>query len=118
MDLKLLLQKQGLSVRQLAFELEVPLKTVQDWVYRGVVPSPANQAKLDEVVVCTHHWVIETPAGPVSIGRCRLCGEEREFNNSIGFTASFWATRPPVYLKVPQSEVEGDGLTGQIMEKS
>jgi len=32
MDLKLLLQQQGLSVRQLAFELEVPLKTVQDWV--------------------------------------------------------------------------------------
>ena len=50
MNVKLLLQQQGLSVRQLAAELEVPLKTVQDWVYRGVVPSPANQAKLDEVV--------------------------------------------------------------------
>ncbi len=46
MNLKSLLQQQGLSVRQLAAELEVPLKTVQDWVYRGVVPSPANQAKL------------------------------------------------------------------------
>ena len=118
MDLRLLLQQQGLSVRQLAFVLEVPLKTVQDWVYRGVVPSPANQAKLDEVVVCKHHWVIETAAGPVSIGTCRLCGEEREFNNSIGFTASLWATRPPVYPKGPQSEVESDGLTGQIVEKS
>ncbi len=107
MDLKLLLQKQGLSVRQLAFELEVPLKTVQDWVYRGVVPSPANQAKLDEVVVCTHHWVIETPHGPpVSIGRCRVCGEEREFKNSM-VTESIW-TRPQVYPKAPQSEVEDD----------
>ncbi len=79
MNVKLLLQ----SVRQLAFELEVPLKTVQDWVYRGVVPSPANQAKLDEVVPCPHHWIIETPDGPASTGRCRLCGEEREFRNSI-----------------------------------
>ncbi len=108
MNLRLLLQQQGLSVRQLAFELEVPLKTVQDWVYRGVVPSPANQAKLDEVVACKHHWIIETAAGPVSIGRCRLCAEEREFNNSLGFMASSWTTRPQVYPKVPQSEVEDD----------
>ncbi len=82
MNLRLLLQQRGLSVRQLALELEVPLKTVQDWVYRGVVPSPANQEKLDEVVTCTHHWVIDTPEGPFSKGRCRLCGEEREFSNS------------------------------------
>ena len=93
MNVKLLLQQQGLSVRQLAIELEVPLKTVQDWVYRGVVPSPANQAKLDEVVVCTHHWVIETSNGPISIGRCRLCGEEREFNNSTEYHAGGWTTR-------------------------
>ncbi len=32
---------------------------------------------------CPHHWIIETPEGPVSMGRCRLCGEEREFNNSV-----------------------------------
>ena len=116
MNVKLLLQQQGLSVRQLAAELEVPLKTVQDWVYRGVVPSPANQAKLDEVVVCTHHWVIQTLDGPVSIGRCKVCGEERQFNNSTE-TATSWA-RPQVYPKAPQSEVEGDGLTGQIMESN
>ena len=84
MNVKLLLQRQGLSVRQLAAELEVPLKTVQDWVYRGVVPSPANQAKLDEVVPCPHHWIIETPDGPISTGRCRMCGEEREFAHGAG----------------------------------
>ncbi len=83
MNVRSLLQQQRLSVRQLAIELEVPLKTVQDWVYRGVVPSPANQAKLDEVVPCPHHWIIGAPGGPVSIGRCRICGEEREFNNSV-----------------------------------
>ena len=92
MNMKLLLQQQGLSVRQLAAELEVPLKTVQDWVYRGVVPSPANQAKLDEVVVCTHHWIIETSYGPVSEGKCRICGEEREFSNSAD-TYGGWTHR-------------------------
>ncbi len=45
MNLRLQLQLQGLSERQLAIELEVPLKTVQDWVYRDVVPSPANQVQ-------------------------------------------------------------------------
>ena len=92
MDLRLRLQQQGLSVRELALQLEVPLKTVQDWVYRGVVPSPANQEKLDEVVPCPHHWVIEKANGPVSKGRCRLCGEEREFSNSVE-TGGGWTSR-------------------------
>ena len=92
MNVKSLLQQQGLSVRQLAAELEVPLKTVEDWVYRGVVPSPANQAKLDDLVDCMHHWVIATPDGPVSKGTCRVCGEEREFSNSVD-TYGGWTPR-------------------------
>jgi hypothetical protein len=35
-----------------------------------------------EVDGCRHHWVIETPRGALSNGRCKLCGEEREFRNS------------------------------------
>ena len=31
---------------------------------------------------CSHHWKIEKANGPVSKGRCRLCGEEREFSNT------------------------------------
>ena len=42
MDLKTWLDDQGLTVRVLAQELAVPLKTAQDWVYRGAVPSAAN----------------------------------------------------------------------------
>jgi hypothetical protein len=34
------------------------------------------------VVTCQHHWVIETPRGAMSEGRCKRCGEEREFRNS------------------------------------
>ena len=31
---------------------------------------------------CRHYWVIEAADGPVSMGVCRFCGEEREFQNS------------------------------------
>jgi hypothetical protein len=32
--------------------------------------------------VCRHHWVIDTPNGAVSGGRCKRCGAAREFRNS------------------------------------
>ncbi len=32
--------------------------------------------------VCCHHWVIETPNGALSGGRCKRCGQERMFRNS------------------------------------
>ena len=32
--------------------------------------------------VCRHHWVIETPNGSVSSGRCKRCGVGREFRIS------------------------------------
>ena len=41
------------------------------------------EPEVQELPVCQHHWVIERPAGPVSKGMCRLCGEEREFRNYI-----------------------------------
>ena len=44
MNLRLLLQQEGLSVRQHRYPIGGPLKTVQDWVYRGVVSSPAARA--------------------------------------------------------------------------
>lgn len=34
----------------------------------------------------THHWVIEPPSGPTSIGRCR-CGLSKEFEN-VGLSKS------------------------------
>lgn len=32
--------------------------------------------------LCRHHWVIETPNGAVSSGRCKRCGVGKEFRNS------------------------------------
>ena len=31
---------------------------------------------------CQHHWAIASPRGAMSGGRCKRCGEEREFRNS------------------------------------
>ena len=93
-DLKSWLNQQALSVREFALELGVPLKTVQDWIYRGTAPSPENQKKLDEFIVCAHHWVIDTPSGPVSQGTCNMCGEVREFNNST--ETGIWRTQAQI----------------------
>lgn len=32
--------------------------------------------------ICRHHWVIDTPNGAVSGGRCKRCGISKEFRNS------------------------------------
>lgn len=32
---------------------------------------------------CLHRWRIPTPDGPTSLATCNLCGERREFRNSI-----------------------------------
>jgi hypothetical protein len=37
---------------------------------------------------CQHHWIIETPSGPVSRGVCKLCGEQRAFKNYLD--APYW----------------------------
>jgi len=50
---------------------------MQDRRSSTVVQEPAAQP------TCRHHWVIESPAGPVSNGVCRLCGEKREFKNYL-----------------------------------
>jgi hypothetical protein len=36
---------------------------------------------------CAHHWVIEPPNGAVSSGKCRLCGEKRDFRNSYEYSS-------------------------------
>ena len=83
MNLKLRLHQRGISVRKLATESGVLLKTVQDWVYRGVVPSPSNQQKLDALMACRHHRIIDAANGHTSRGLCRICTEVREFENSL-----------------------------------
>ncbi len=88
LELKPWLAVNELTVRDFALGLDVPLKTAQDWVYRGGVPSAENQEKLTEYLHehCAHHWVIAVPNGPVSEGVCQRCGHVRQFNNSAEYT--------------------------------
>ena len=39
-----------------------------------------------EMPQCRHHWVIESPHGATSLGRCKRCREVREFRNSAADT--------------------------------
>ena len=84
MDLKTWLRGQGLTIRELALDVDVPLKTAQDWVYRGVDPSVENQDRIAKYMTshCAHYWVIAVPDGPISEGVCQRCGHLRDFQNS------------------------------------
>ena len=95
MNLRLWLSEQGLSVRELAVQLEVAPKTVEDWVYERGGPSRGNAERLTDFIAsnCAHHWMIESPNGPLSEGVCQRCGEKREFTNSAEST-SMWTYRP------------------------
>lgn len=45
--------------------------------------AAVNQAsEAAAVTACRHHWLIESPHGPTSLGRCKLCGAQKEFRNS------------------------------------
>lgn len=39
-------------------------------------------------VICHHHWIIDMPSGRLSQGQCKLCGDTKEFMNSI--EGGFW----------------------------
>ncbi|MFL2664748.1 MAG: hypothetical protein ACJ0G8_02145 [Dehalococcoidia bacterium] len=40
------------------------------------------------------HWVIEPPNGKLSIGKCKKCGIEKEFENSFEYS-SWYGTKSP-----------------------
>ena len=42
---------------------------------------------------CTHHWLIAEADGPTSPGKCKHCGEEREFKNVSDSTLG-WRGNP------------------------
>ena len=65
--------------------------------------SPSSSAKKKPAVTeqpeaksdgCVHHWVIDPPNGAVSKGRCKACGEEKEFRNSFEYS-SWYGNKSP-----------------------
>ena len=69
--------------------------------------------EIQEEPTCQHHWVIDRPSGPLSKGVCRLCGENREFqnyvegsswsNNDISLEQLSGSTRIPAGIDVSSS---------------
>ena len=57
----------------------------------NVIESPQTTVETveqveQEVPTCRHHWLIESPHGATSFGRCKICGELKEFRNSAADT--------------------------------
>jgi hypothetical protein len=38
---------------------------------------------------CSHYWIIDSPNGPTSVGRCKYCGAVKEFDNYLPYSS--WA---------------------------
>lgn len=49
------------------------------------MPSKRRELNVQTAVVsdCRHHWIIDSSQQLESKGRCRLCGEERTFQNKM-----------------------------------
>lgn len=39
---------------------------------------------------CSHHYVIEIPNGPFSLGECKKCGNQREYRNAHSSDIEGW----------------------------
>ncbi|GEM_PF-3008923 len=66
-----------------------------------------QQAKTTSAVLlgCAHHWILETPKGPVSAGVCKKCGEQKEFRNYLEGTS--WDREiPGLKFEIPPAVVE------------
>jgi hypothetical protein len=48
--------------------------------------SPVVEREETQAIQCRHHWVIESPHGATSLGKCKKCAEVREFRNSASDT--------------------------------
>ncbi len=66
-----------------AARMGITPKAVRNRLGRGTLDGTKQDGRWYVALgPCTHHWMIETSYGPTSKGVCRLCGEEREFDNS------------------------------------
>ncbi len=40
---------------------------------------------LQVVDSCVHHWILDPPRGELTFGRCKKCGEERQFTGETSY---------------------------------
>ena len=43
--------------------------------------------QMSEKPQCKYHWIIETPKGESSKGRCKNCGDEKMFRNYAWYSS-------------------------------
>jgi hypothetical protein len=58
---------------------------------------------------CHHFWVIDVANGPSSLGKCKICGEKKEFLNAFPtFNPLRKNTNPLALPRIPKVEMEKD----------
>jgi hypothetical protein len=56
---------------------------------------------------CHHFWVIDVANGPSSLGKCRVCGEKREFLNAFPTFNPLRKNANPLALpRIPKVEMD------------
>lgn len=50
-------------------------------IEKFVVTNVNIRSFCDPILKISHYWLIPEPNGPSSLGKCKKCGEEREFLN-------------------------------------
>lgn len=73
-----------------------------------------------QTVECVHYWIIDVPSGPVSGGKCRLCGESKDFRNSLE-SAPSWdddrgASQASAAVRSSLSQIGGAGTNSDEEE--
>jgi hypothetical protein len=63
-------------------EREKTAKTYEKRSAKRPTAVPVAETQAVEAPTCAHHWVIASPNGELSLGRCKVCGAEKEFPNS------------------------------------
>ena len=63
-------------------EKEKTVKAVEKKTSQQAVAVAVADTEAVAAPTCAHHWVIASPAGEMSTGRCKVCGAEKEFPNS------------------------------------
>jgi len=62
-----------------------------------------------EEQACHHYWVIEVANGPKSLGRCKNCGETKEFFNAFpDFNPMRRKSSPLDLPRLPEVEMNKD----------
>tara|TARA_Y100000310_G_C20660672_1_gene804553 strand:+ start:1830 stop:2243 length:414 start_codon:yes stop_codon:yes gene_type:complete len=54
--------------------------------------------------ICKHHWMVDEPAGPFSIGQCKKCGEYDAFKNSDATSFQWAGHRAEIQIKYETHE--------------